>query len=391
MKPTWWLCVAMIGATIVAGACGAAPIAFNDPLAANQWYLNHMNFGEAWSQVRDLRRRGVVKAAVIDSGFDRRHEDLNGRLLRGINIVEFSQRLGPVHPHGTGTIGPLAARQGNGKGISNAAWVPRVMPIRITNRRDGLAYVSDMARAIRFAANRGVRVINISYSGVHLRAIGRAARYAAKQGAVVFMAAGNDGWYHPGWRNFKWVVAVGSVDSSGDLSYFSSRGDFVDFVAPGEDFKSLLPYDRYADWDGTSFASPIAASVATLMLAANPRLSPGQILAILRRSAIDLDTPGHDPNTGHGLIDAAEAVRQAIEVKGIWRKARGKRLRRIRNSWKNIRGLIESDEQSLGGTLALSPVLPVNGSFRVIPEPGSAAVALTATLLILPRRPRRRP
>ena len=85
-----------------------------------------------------------------------------------------------MHPHGTGTIAPLAANSGNATGISRTAWTASVLPIPVTNRPDGLVYVSHIASAIRYAADRRARVINISYGGVNLKFLNKAARYAAR-------------------------------------------------------------------------------------------------------------------------------------------------------------------------------------------------------------------
>jgi thermitase len=296
----------------------AATVSFNDPEQSKQWYLDALNFGEAWAQIVDLPTRGKIYVAAVDSGFDIGHNDMQRNLAvsRGINIVNGSSNLGPINPHGTGTIGLLAATSGNREGITQAAWTAKAIPVRVTNRKDGAAYTTDLANGIRYAADQGARVINVSYSGVHLGALQKAARYAQTKGAVVFMAAGNDGKKHGRWKNHKQLIAVGSTDRDGSVSSFSSRGIFVDLVAPGRDILSLNTNDRTRSWSGTSFSSPIAASVASLMLTANPLLSPWQVRKLLAITATDIGPSGVDIASGYGLINAEAAVAAAIATEG---------------------------------------------------------------------------
>ena len=299
-------------------SANAATVSFNDPGQDQQWYLDNLNFGEAWAQIVDLPERGRIKVAVIDSGFDVDHKDLQRNLAigKGINIVNGSKNLNPVNPHGTGTIGLIAATSGNNEGIAQAAWTARAIPIRVSNRSDGAAYTSDLAHGIRYAADQGARVINVSYSGVHLNALQKAAAYAQTKGAVVFMAAGNDGRTYANWKNHKHLVAVGSTNRDNSVSGFSTRGKFVDLVAPGHQIVSLTTNDRLKTWSGTSFSSPIAASVASLMLTANPELSPWQVRKILFNTAVDIGPDGRDNASGYGLIDANAAVAEAIATDG---------------------------------------------------------------------------
>jgi subtilisin family serine protease len=184
------------------GAAGAI-VEFKDPLSSDQYYLGMMNFPEAWAQIRDLDRVGDITVAVADTGFEGKHLDLDrGQLVTGINIVNGKRYdLAPQHPHGMGTIGPIGALSGNDEGISRAAWQAKVMPIKVSTRSDGAAYLAHLASAIRYAADHGARVISISYGGVDTQTLENAARYAHQRGAVVFMSAGNDGRQQNTWPN----------------------------------------------------------------------------------------------------------------------------------------------------------------------------------------------
>ncbi len=368
----------------------AATVSFNDPKQGQQWYLNELNFGDAWARILDLPSRGKIKVAVVDSGFDTGHTDLQRNLAlgKGINIVNGSTNLAPVNPHGTGTIGLLAATSGNGEGITQAAWTARAIPIRVSNRSDGAAYTTHLAEGIRYAADAGARVINVSYAGVHLGALNRAAQYAQTKGAVVFMAAGNDGKRHARWRNHKFLIAVGSTDQGGGVSSFSSTGSFVDMVAPGRNILSLTTNDRTKNWSGTSFSSPIAASVASLMLIANPELTPWQVRSLMMKTARDIGPGGIDEASGYGLIDAEAAVAAAIRTKGRYIGVAG--ARRI--------SIVDNDlEQHAGIRLvnqlqAVTDAGPPVNNTAAIPEPGTLLLMLAGTTAMygLPGRRRRR-
>ncbi|HEX7010309.1 MAG TPA: S8 family serine peptidase [Phycisphaeraceae bacterium] len=380
--------IAAAAALLAAQPLAAASLDFNDPLRSRQTYLEKLHFPDAWARIYDLPTRGQVTIAVVDSGFDTHHRDLQWNLIQGINIVDGSGDVGPVHAHGTGVIGPIAASSGNGLGISQAAWTAQVMPIRVTNRKDALASVDDLARGIRYAADHGAQVINVSYSGVDLPLLESAARYAQQRGAVVFMPAGNDGQWKYGWPNHKRLVAVGSITPGGGVSRFSNRGKFVDLVAPGEDFLTLYPDDQYAYWAGTSFASPVAASVAALVLTANPGLAPWQVRKILFDSAMDLKKPGYDGFTGYGLVDAAQAVELALQTTGYYTKhGIAGSIPTVPNDLSHTPGLSLSDVAGHQAPI-LQPQGFITGTFSA-PEPQAVVLWLALAGPAVLRRRRR--
>ena len=374
---------AVLAFLIACSVATSATVSFNDPGEGQQWYLDQLNFGQAWAQILELPERGRITVAVVDSGFDTSHVDLqrNLAIAKGINIVNGSSNLDPVNPHGTGTIGLLAATSGNGEGIAQAAWTATAIPVRVSNRPDGAAFTTDLANGIRYAADQGARVINVSYSGVHLGALQRAALYAQSKGAVVFMAAGNDGLNHARWRNHKQLVAVGSTDRDGGVSSFSSRGSFVDLVAPGRDILSLTTNDRTFNWSGTSFSSPIAASIASLMLTANPELSPWQVRMLLARTATDIGAAGVDNASGFGLVNAEAAVAAAIATEGRYTdEIAGRSIKIVANNLGSHAGL-----------RLVSQLQGIDDSFAQVaaPEPGTLFIILTGCILVQSRPSRR--
>ena len=217
--------------------------------------------------------------------------------------------------------------------------------------------------------------------------LNRAAKYAQSKGAIVFMAAGNDGLVHKNWRNQKFLIAVGATDQGGDVTYFSSRGKFVDLVAPGSNILSLTTKDRTYSWYGTSFSSPIAASVAALMLTANPELAPWQVRNILFSTAVDIGADGKDWDSGFGLIDANAAVALAIATKGRYTgDAFGDPITLIDNDLSTHSGL-----KLISQLNAVEEVTTGQYGANTVPEPGMLLLMLTGLTFMfgLPRIKRR--
>jgi thermitase len=376
-------------------ACTAAPAAtlsFDDPFAGEQYYLDMMRFPQAWDAIYTQPRRGLVTVGVVDSGFETAHPDLGANLLTGINIVDGSSNIAPVHAHGTGTAGLPGASSGNSTGISQSAWTASVLPVRVSNRSDGAAYIDDIADAIRYAADHGARIINVSYGGIQYGEVRRAAKYAFQHGAVVFMSAGNDG-YQTRWSNCRFIQAIASIGEDNTPSNFTTYGSFVDFAAPGEGIKTLYTNGGYASWNGTSFSSPIAASVGALVLVANPDLSPSQVVRILKETAIDLGSEGKDNLFGYGRPDALAAVEAALETRGKW-AARNARLGNdpyVSNDWSDLRGLSSPRGEALVSVQGfMTGEVVVAGdtaaSVRVVPEPATLLLVMAGATLVLRTR-----
>lgn len=193
--------------------------------------------------------------------------------------------------HGTHIAGLIAAER-NDFGITGVAYNAKIMPVRVIDTF-GDAATDNVAAGIRYAADNGANVINLSlgneFSSSNL--INNAIEYANNKGSVVVIAAGNSGFSEPSYpaRNAdRWGIAVGSMDINGRMADTSSRAgstplDYV--VAPGVDIYSTTPYDTYDILTGTSMATPHVAGVAALVLNANPNLTPGQVEYILTTTA----------------------------------------------------------------------------------------------------------
>lgn len=288
------------------------PVALpNDPYYSSQWQHARINSPDAWDRTTGS---ATVLAAVCDTGISSTHPDLAANLqLPGYNSVDGSANTEPVYNHGTGVAGCLGAVGNNGTGVAGVAWTLKILPVRITNRSDGMAYVSDAADGIRHAADKGAKVVNLSYLMAGYATIDSAAQYLRGKGGLLFVAAGNNG-EDPGWPDFASFVAVGATDSADKKASWSNYGAYIDVVAPGVSVYSTTGASSYGSMSGTSFASPIAAGLAALIYAVNPSFTPADVESAIFTTCKDLGTPGEDNVFGHGRIDAAAALAKVANV-----------------------------------------------------------------------------
>lgn len=286
----------------------------NDPSFSSQWHHQTINSPAAWDHLTGPSDPAAVKVCVLDTGVDTDHPDLAGNLLLpgySINTTTVEDANG----HGTGTAGVIGAVGNNLTGVSGMVWNINIIPIRIViSETNSSAYISDMATGIRWCADQGGKVANLSYGGAQYSTIDTAARYLRDRGGLLFMSAGNDGTFnntatYPDWSSF---VIVGATSSSDSLASFSERGPFVDIVAPGQSILTTYKDARYVYYSGTSFSSPMAAGLGALIYSVNPGFTPDEVENYLFSTAVDLGQVGDDDNHGHGRIDAGAAVSSAM-------------------------------------------------------------------------------
>ncbi|MGH8975260.1 MAG: S8 family serine peptidase, partial [Acidimicrobiia bacterium] len=277
-------------------------------------YLSAVGLTRAWDTVTGS---DSLVLAVIDSGIDRDHPDLAGRLLSGRDIVNRDFDPSDDEGHGTMVAGVAAARTNNGAGVAGATWRGRILPIKVLDAQ-GIALDNDIAAGITWAVDQGADVINLSLGGPGASSVLQAAvDYATSHDVVVVSAAGNLAAGDPVEPHYPaacdGVIAVGATDPSNNLASFSNSGNWVDLVAPGVDITTTAPAsgpaEAYAQVAGTSFAAPLVAGAALLLRAADPTASPATIADRLRRSARDLGAAGFDSRFGAGLLDVAAALR----------------------------------------------------------------------------------
>ena len=281
----------------------------NDSYYGSQWHLPKIGSSAAWSRTTGS---ASVVIAVVDSGVYAAHPDLAAKLVPGWNFVKANADTSDTTGHGTAVAGAAAAETNNGIGVAGVSWASVVMPLAVTDST-GFAAYSDIAAAIQYAADRHVRVINVSIGGTALSSVLQTAvDYAWNRGALLFAAAMNSSSGTPNYpAACKHAIGISATDESDGLAPFSNYGAWITLSAPGTDILTTMRGGGYGYENGTSFAAPIAAGVAALVLAANPQLTNQQVLEILRQTADPVGRPGFDPYYGWGRVNAARAVELA--------------------------------------------------------------------------------
>lgn len=286
----------------------------NDPKFSSQWHLPKIQAPNAWSTTAG---DGIV-VAILDSGVQKDHPDLINNLVSGWNVVSNNSDTSPVNWHGTAVAGTVAATANNLTGVASVAWGAKIMPVRITNRSDGWALWSDMAKGILWAADHGADVVNMSYEvSTDGNVIKNAAQYLRSKGGVAVAAAGNSN-VDVGYADNPYIITVSATDKNDSKASFSNYGDIVDVSAPGKDVYTITANSGYTYTWGTSFASPLTSGVVALIMAANPYLTPDEVEMVLEQSADNViaGTEWHK-YFGHGRVNAATAVELALQITGI--------------------------------------------------------------------------
>lgn len=261
-------------------------------------------------------QESIIIIAIIDSGIDPLHPELMVRLVPGYNFRSRNTDTRDHHGHGTKVAGiaALASDPGCATDLNGRIML---MPLVIASGR-GEAKPRILAEAIRYAADKGARIINVSYGGIADRKeLQEAVDYAWEKGSIIFAAAGNDYHGHPAFpAACSNVVAVTGIGLNSSRASFANYGDWIDLAADSTLVPTTTMGGGYAAVNGTSFAAPVAAGLGALLLLVNPDLSNTQLVEILTRYAEDLGDPGFDSNYGFGRISPGKSLKAAMTIPG---------------------------------------------------------------------------
>lgn len=299
----------------------------NDSLfAGSQWPLGQIRAADGWS----ISTGSPVVVAVIDTGVDYTHPDLSSKLVDPALWYDFADNdTDPFDPfgHGSHVSGITAAATNNVIGMAGTSWGARIMPLKVFSTATGGGYTLDVVAAIRYAADNGARVINLSLgSESNSNALQSAINYARARNVVVIAASGN---CHQGGQGCSYadvpsypaanagVIAVAATNINDGHASYSTAGTYVDLAAPGgqgaNSVTSTVP-GGYGGFNGTSMAAPHVAGLAALILGMRPELTPDQVESILKSTTVDRGAAGWDSSFGEGRID----LRAALEATYTW-------------------------------------------------------------------------
>lgn len=254
---------------------------------------------------------------------------------------------GPDASHGTHVAGIIAASRGNGIGMDGVADNVKIMVLRVVPNGDERD--KDVANAIRYAADNGASVVNMSFGKGYSwdkQIVDEAVQYAKKKDVLLVHAAGNSSLDTDEENNFpndkyekkklfkpkeasNWLEIGASSWENGKVASFSNYAvENVDVFAPGVQLNSTVPDGKYQAMSGTSMASPVVAGVAAVLRSYFPTLTAEQVRDVIMESSVKTDTkynkPGSDKEevllselckTG-GMVNLYEAVKLAEKTKG---------------------------------------------------------------------------
>ena len=262
-----------------------SPIPSPTPVVSSQivdWGIIKIDADQAW-----VKSRGEnVRVGVLDTGIDRDHPDLDDNLAGCVSFVRGATTCEDDNGHGTHVTGIIAAED-NSFGVVGVAPKARIYAIKVLDRK-GSGYLSDIISGLDYVVNNGMQVVNLSLgTPSDVESFQEAIRQTVAAGVTVVVAAGNSG---PGEETvlypakYSEVVAVAAVDVNNQLTSWSSRGEAVDILAPGENILSTYKGKNYATFSGTSMATPFVAGTVAMYLE-DKSATPAEIKTKLQSSA----------------------------------------------------------------------------------------------------------
>jgi len=308
---------AALAGCIAAGPVGTPALAApatpsllrDDGVRDEQWHLKTLDIADAWAYSVGTG----VTVAVVDSGVDAHHVDLDGQVLSGLDLVD-PQGDGDTDlvGHGT-TVAALIAGKDDDNGVIGIAPKAKILPVRVLDQENRYDDALVVAKGVRWAVDHGARVINLSLGGSgNSAALAAALDYAFAKDVVVVACTGNASaspstgvWYparEPG------VIAVAGMERDGDVLWPGSiTGKETVVTAPATQLVGARP-SGYWRVQGTSFAAPMVSGTAALIRSRWPSMPAGEVINRIIKTARDRGAPGRDATYGYGLVDPVAAL-----------------------------------------------------------------------------------
>lgn len=272
------------------------------------WGIKTLGIDTFTPHVAEVASGKTITVAVVDSGIYK-HSAFSSRVLSGKNIIRKTTNTSDDCGHGThvtGTIYDLT------RGIN-----VKFLPVKVLDSR-GIGNSFNMASGIRYAADHGAKIINLSANldyGEHDYYLHESIDYAVSKGIVVVVSAGNSS--RPASNccpaDLTSAIVVGAADSKDKLAHFSNYGKPLDMLAPGVSINSTSNHGGYEIMSGTSMAAPHITAMAALLKMMDSTSTPAQIEYILKKNCRDLYTSGWDKYSGWGMPNLASLLDCPVE------------------------------------------------------------------------------
>jgi subtilisin family serine protease len=290
----------------------------NDPYYPQEWHLQAINAAQAW-QVSKGGPQAVL--GLLDTGTNNYIPDLNGKCLPGFNAVTLSDRQNDSEGHGTMTATTFGAITDNRVGTAALARSSPIYPIRIVSIQ-GYATDEALINAIRKCAENNIKIINLSFNADPPYTLA-SKRYNAilhnymkwyhdEKGGLIFNSAGNSGTVDTN-PKVPYLIVISAVDTNLSPASFTTYGTPVWFTGPGTNIYCSDKNGAIVAVAGTSFSSPICASVAALIWGANPNLKNTDVERVLINTTTRASNGAQwTPYFGYGMPDAYKAIKAVV-------------------------------------------------------------------------------
>ncbi|MBX9695424.1 MAG: S8 family serine peptidase [Cyanobacteria bacterium] len=285
----------------------------SDPYFAQEWHLPALNVPNAWN----ISLGGNIAIGVIDTGVNTANKDLAGKLYTGYNAM--TKKTGQNDNNGHGTmVSTTAAALANGKFTVGPARLAYIYPV-CAGSGSGFS-TSSLVEAVNHLGNKNVKLINLSDNATPPYSIANPSAFSAlhtyfkwfhdTKGGLIFNAAGNEATQDTN-PILPYLIVVSAIDQSYGLASFSNYGSPVWFTAPGNNIYCTKGTNTVVSVAGTSFASPLACSIAALVWGAKPSLTNIQVENLMKNHCVN-STSGWNQYYGWGMPDAQAILDDAL-------------------------------------------------------------------------------
>lgn len=296
------------------------------------WGVEHIEADEYAAYLKKTGSDTGITIAVVDSGVWNGHTMLSGCTTAGYDYVDNDANpFNDGHGHGTHVAGTIVD--------SMSTLKVTIMAVRVL-ADDGYGSHLNVGNGIRYAADHGAKVINVSIGGGHSEYKDEAVQYAISKGAVVVVAAGNDAtnvkYSCPGHMQEGLVVAA--IDENDRQTWFSNYGNSVDVCAPGEAILScsITGKNAYVKMSGTSMAAPHVSAAAAMYRLRYPTVGPVKVQELVKRYCKDLGTAGWDTVYGNGVLKMTQGLPETAIAKTSLGTATAVGTSQVKVTWKKV-------------------------------------------------------
>lgn len=276
------------------------PVPPPPPAETLPWGVDRIDAALAWS----TSTGSGVKVAIVDTGIDLDHPDLQANIAGNVNIINSTKTGDDDNGHGTHVAGTVAAVD-NDIGVIGVAPAANLYAVKVLDRK-GNGFLSDVIAGLNWCKVHGMQVVNMSLgTSSDIQSFHDAVIAVNAVGIIQVAAAGNASGSSVNYpAAYEEVIAVSAIDSTNTIAYFSSVGPQVELAAPGVGIPSTWKGGGYNTISGTSMAAPHVTGTVALVIAAGVT----DVRIRLQQTADDLGTTGRDIFYGYGLVDAEEAA-----------------------------------------------------------------------------------